>query len=55
MIPIGKRARRETGMNRNELKRANHQKRHDNLNDPNYDPKKSSNARHAAKRDSERK
>jgi hypothetical protein len=43
----GKKARRATGMNRLELKRANRTKRHEALADPNYNPKIGTNARKA--------
>lgn len=41
----GKKARRETGQNRYELKRANRKKRHEALSDPNYNPRIGTNAR----------
>ena len=46
MNSIGKKARKATGMNRHELKRANNIKsRHAKLADPHYDPKIGTNAR----------
>lgn len=46
----GKKARKETGMNRHELKRATRMKRHEHLGDTPYNPNIGTNARKAESR-----
>lgn len=54
MNTCGKRARKASGLTRFELKRANRQKRHDRLNNADYNKNIGTNARLAVKRQSER-
>lgn len=51
----GKKHRKSSGMNRFEIKRATRAKRHEALAGATYDPKIGTNARMAAKRESEKK
>jgi ribosomal protein S8E len=46
----GKKARKETGMNRHELKRATRMKRHERLGDAPYNPNIGTNARKSESR-----
>jgi hypothetical protein len=50
MNATGKRARKASGRNRHEIKRATRAKRHAALSDPHYDPKIGTNARMAVNR-----
>lgn len=51
----GKRARRESGQNRHDIKRSVRRKRHKRLNASPYDPKIGTNARVAERRRAEQK
>lgn len=51
----GKRARKESSLNRHELKRSMRAKRHDLLNNDTYNPGVGTNARKAARRSADRR
>lgn len=51
----GKKSRKNRGMNRFEIKRATRSKRHESLNNPEYDPNVGTNARISAKRREDRR